>query len=67
MRTVRPFHLLTSAHVTIPYSNGPAIFGLDDLRMFTRPRFRNGTDAIQETVHIYCDAKTLAVLEERFP
>jgi hypothetical protein len=44
-----------------------AIFGLDDLRMLTRPRFAKGKDAIQETVNVYCDAKTYAVLEQRFP
>lgn len=35
--------------------------------MFTRPRLKGGDDAIQERIDVYSDAKTLAVIKERFP
>jgi hypothetical protein len=44
-----------------------AIHGIDDLRMLTRSRLKHGDDMIQNNVPIYCDAKTLAVLKQRFP
>ena len=44
-----------------------AILGLDDLRMFTRPKLKEGNDAIQDHLDVYCEAKTLAVIKERFP
>lgn len=35
--------------------------------MFTRTKFKDSDDAIQERIDVYCDAKTFAVIKERFP
>jgi hypothetical protein len=35
--------------------------------MFTRTKFPGSDDAIQQRIDVYCDAKTFAVIKERFP
>ncbi|KAJ9103760.1 hypothetical protein QFC21_002222 [Naganishia friedmannii] len=53
--------------VILSHDHADAIHGIDDLRMLTRSRLKNGDDMVQVNVPIYCDAKTLAVLRQRFP
>ncbi|KAJ9120064.1 hypothetical protein QFC22_002961 [Naganishia vaughanmartiniae] len=53
--------------VILSHDHADAIHGIDDLRMLTRPRLKNGNDMVQDEVPIYCAAKTFAVLKQRFP